>query len=223
MAKLLTLEKYSFGVGDRFAHQAKAQLRACVMAAQQGAEVIPVWNKSNREHLTIGSDPAATRAAADAAVKALHWQKALPRGRRPHPPRNRGPLCAPRGLLHHRRGRLDWEARRGEVRRGVCGPAQRAGRAHRDPGHRATVSNHARRGRTHGGASTCWRSRRRGRFTATSPRPKAKAGSSPKSRWTRPTAPKRPRTAHHPRRARRRGDSLADHRTQVHGPLQQGR
>jgi hypothetical protein len=75
MAKLLTLEKYSFGVGDRFAHQAKAQLRACVMAAQQGTEVIPVWNKSNREHLTIGSDPATTRAAANAAVQALHWQK----------------------------------------------------------------------------------------------------------------------------------------------------
>jgi tagaturonate epimerase len=75
MTKLLTLEKYSFGVGDRFAHQAKAQLQACIMAAQQGAEVIPVWNKSNREHLTIGSDPATTRAAADAAVKALHWQK----------------------------------------------------------------------------------------------------------------------------------------------------
>ena len=75
MSKLLTLEKYSFGVGDRFAHQAKAQLQACIMAAQQGAEVIPVWNKSNREHLTIGSDPATTRAAADAAVKILHWQK----------------------------------------------------------------------------------------------------------------------------------------------------
>jgi hypothetical protein len=75
MVKLLTLEKYSFGVGDRFAHQAKAQLRACILAAQQGAEVVPVWNKSSREHLAIGSDPATTRAAADAAVKALHWQK----------------------------------------------------------------------------------------------------------------------------------------------------
>jgi hypothetical protein len=75
MVKLLTLEKYSFGVGDRFAHQAKAQLQACILAAQQGAEVVPVWNKSSREHLAIGSDPATTGAAADAAVKALHWQK----------------------------------------------------------------------------------------------------------------------------------------------------
>ena len=75
MATILTLEKYSLGVGDRFAHQAKAQLRACIMAAEQGAEVVPVWNKSNREHLIIGSEPASTRAAADAAVKALNWKK----------------------------------------------------------------------------------------------------------------------------------------------------
>jgi hypothetical protein len=75
MANLLELEKYSLGVGDRFAHQAKAQLQACLLAARQGAEVIPVWNKSNREHLTIGSEPAGTRAAAEAAVKALQWQR----------------------------------------------------------------------------------------------------------------------------------------------------
>jgi hypothetical protein len=75
MAKILTLEKYSLGVGDRFAHQAEAQLRACIMAAEQGVEVVPVWNKSQREHLTIGSEPATTRLAADAAVKALGWRK----------------------------------------------------------------------------------------------------------------------------------------------------
>src|SRR6476659_9612562 len=75
MSKALTLEKYSLGVGDRFAHQAGAQLRACILAAEHGAEVIPVWNKSNREHATIGSEPATTRAAADAAVKELSWKK----------------------------------------------------------------------------------------------------------------------------------------------------
>ena len=75
MSKALTLEKYSLGVGDRFAHQAGAQLRACILAAEHGTEVIPVWNKSNREHATIGSEPATTRAAADAAVKELHWEK----------------------------------------------------------------------------------------------------------------------------------------------------
>jgi tagaturonate epimerase len=71
----LKLSKFSLGVGDRFAHQAEAQLRACLMAAERGVEVVPVWNKSNREHLIVGSEPASVRAAADAAVKALGWQK----------------------------------------------------------------------------------------------------------------------------------------------------
>src|SRR5690348_16952974 len=61
----LRLSKYSVGTGDRFAHQAKAQLQACVQALEHGMEVVPVWNKSNREHTIIGSDPAVTRAAAD--------------------------------------------------------------------------------------------------------------------------------------------------------------
>ncbi len=63
------------GVGDRFARQARAQLGACLAAAEQGVEVIPVWNKSNREHVIIGSEPGSTRAAAEAAVKALGWQR----------------------------------------------------------------------------------------------------------------------------------------------------
>jgi tagaturonate epimerase len=71
----LVLPKFSLGVGDRFAHQAKAQLAACIKAADAGIEVVPVWNKSNREHAIIGSDPAQTRAAADAAVKELGWTK----------------------------------------------------------------------------------------------------------------------------------------------------
>jgi hypothetical protein len=72
---MLTLSKYSVGVGDRFAHQAKAQLRACQLAAEHGADVIPVWNKSNREHTIIGSEPATTRVAADAAVRELGWKR----------------------------------------------------------------------------------------------------------------------------------------------------
>jgi hypothetical protein len=68
------LDKYSVGVGDRFAHQAKAQLQACVKALENGVEVVPVWNKSNREHSIIGSDPTSVRAAADAAVQALGWK-----------------------------------------------------------------------------------------------------------------------------------------------------
>jgi hypothetical protein len=60
-------------VGDRFAHQATAQLRACVRADEAGVRVVPVWNKSNREHTIIGSEPAETRAAADTAVGQLQW------------------------------------------------------------------------------------------------------------------------------------------------------
>ncbi len=75
MSDGLRLPKYSVGVGDRFAHQAKAQLAACVMAADAGVEVVPVWNKSNREHMIIGSEPSMTRVAADAAVKVLGWTK----------------------------------------------------------------------------------------------------------------------------------------------------
>jgi hypothetical protein len=71
----LPLGKFSFGLGDRFAHQGKAQLRACILATEQGAEVIPVWNKSNREHTFIGTEPSSLRAEADAAVKALGWKK----------------------------------------------------------------------------------------------------------------------------------------------------
>jgi hypothetical protein len=72
---MMKIEKFTFGVGDRFAHQAKAQLRACVMAAEKGVEIIPVWNKSNREHLIIGSEPSSVTAAADSAVKELGWNR----------------------------------------------------------------------------------------------------------------------------------------------------
>ncbi|HET7840248.1 MAG TPA: tagaturonate epimerase family protein [Terriglobia bacterium] len=75
MSSGLILPPYSIGVGDRFAHQAKAQLQACIQAAAGGVEVVPVWNKSNREHTIIGSEPAGAREAADLAVKALDWKK----------------------------------------------------------------------------------------------------------------------------------------------------
>ncbi len=74
MSTTLQLPKYSLGTGDRFAHQAKAQLAACVKALDAGLAISPVWNKSNREHTIIGSEPASTRRAADAAVKELGWK-----------------------------------------------------------------------------------------------------------------------------------------------------
>jgi tagaturonate epimerase len=74
MESTLKLGRYSVGTGDRFAHQAKAQLQACIQALSSGVTVAPVWNKSNREHTIIGSEPCSVREAADAAVKALGWK-----------------------------------------------------------------------------------------------------------------------------------------------------
>ena len=75
MSDALILPQFSIGVGDRFAHQAKAQLSACLLAEEIGVDVVPVWNKSNREHNIIHSEPSQTRAAADQAVLDLHWTK----------------------------------------------------------------------------------------------------------------------------------------------------
>lgn len=72
----LKLGKFSLGMGDRFAQEAEAQLAACILAAQHGAEVVPVWNKSNREHMIIGSEPSSVRAAAEAAIRKLGWTRA---------------------------------------------------------------------------------------------------------------------------------------------------
>lgn len=68
-----TCPKYTFGVGDRFAHGAHAQLAAFIEAKNLGIEIVPVWNKSNREHNIIGSEPIQTRQAADKAVEDLAW------------------------------------------------------------------------------------------------------------------------------------------------------
>jgi hypothetical protein len=65
------IEKYTFGTGDRFAHQGRAQLQAILNAREAGIDVYPVWNKSNREHSIIKSQPGDVRAEADAAVAAL--------------------------------------------------------------------------------------------------------------------------------------------------------
>ena len=69
----MKLGKFSIGVGDRFSHQGKAQLRAIMKANETGLEINPVWNKSNREHIYIGSQPVNTRKEADDAVKALNF------------------------------------------------------------------------------------------------------------------------------------------------------
>ncbi len=72
---MLALERFSFGVGDRFAHQAKAQLAAFQMLEKDGIHVAPVWNKSNREHTFIGSEPQSVFDAAQSAVQELGWKQ----------------------------------------------------------------------------------------------------------------------------------------------------
>jgi len=70
----MILGKYSFGIGDRFGHQGRAQLAALIEAKKQGVDITPVWNKSNREHSIIGTKPAHVRREADAAVAAWSWK-----------------------------------------------------------------------------------------------------------------------------------------------------
>jgi tagaturonate epimerase len=73
MSKMI--EKYSFGIGDRFARQGKAQLEALVKAKSLGVNLVPVWNKSFREHSIVHTHPDTVRTEADAAVKAIGWKE----------------------------------------------------------------------------------------------------------------------------------------------------
>lgn len=70
----MKLGKISLGVGDRFSHQGVAQLLAIMKANQQGVNISPVWNKSNREHTYVHSVPSAVRQEADAAVQTLGFK-----------------------------------------------------------------------------------------------------------------------------------------------------
>jgi hypothetical protein len=70
----MCLEKYSIGIGDRFGLQGVAQLQALIKAKDKGLSIIPVWNKSKREHMLLNSSPENTRTEADNAVTKLNWK-----------------------------------------------------------------------------------------------------------------------------------------------------
>ncbi|MDP4610576.1 MAG: tagaturonate epimerase family protein [Opitutales bacterium] len=70
----MKIQKYTLGMGDRFAHQGKAQLQAVLNGKQDGIDVYPTWNKSFREHSIVKSQPQDLRTEADAAVSALGWE-----------------------------------------------------------------------------------------------------------------------------------------------------
>ena len=65
----MRLEKFSFGTGDRFGRQGRAQLDALITAQQRGVNIAIVWNKSYREHTIVGTSQADVRREADAAVE----------------------------------------------------------------------------------------------------------------------------------------------------------
>ena len=71
----MELEKYSFGVGDRFGREGRAQLMAIQEINRLGFPVVPVWNKSNREHELVGTTQEAVRREADEAVKSNNWKE----------------------------------------------------------------------------------------------------------------------------------------------------
>ena len=73
----LQIGRFSLGMGDRFAHEAAAQLRACQLALDAGVQITPVWNKSNREHMIIGSRPESVLAAAQTAINSSGWKGAF--------------------------------------------------------------------------------------------------------------------------------------------------
>jgi len=68
------LSKYSFGIGDRFTHQGKYQLKAFIEAEKAGVNITPVWNKSYREHTTVGSKPDSVLGQAQKVTKELNWK-----------------------------------------------------------------------------------------------------------------------------------------------------
>ena len=71
----MKIGKYSFGIGDRFSHEGVNQLKALIKAEELfGVRFVPVWNKSNREHIIIGTEPDEVRREADAAVEALAYK-----------------------------------------------------------------------------------------------------------------------------------------------------
>jgi hypothetical protein len=71
----MKIEKYSFGVGDRFAKEGKAQLEAILEINKRGIPVVPVWNKSNREHKIVHTSQASVAKEAAEAVKDLNWTR----------------------------------------------------------------------------------------------------------------------------------------------------
>ncbi len=70
----MKINAFSFGMGDRFAQQGIPQLTAIQKALTLNVNITPVWNKSYREHKTVGSNQQSLREEADRATGTLQWQ-----------------------------------------------------------------------------------------------------------------------------------------------------
>ncbi|TXT61901.1 MAG: hypothetical protein BAJALOKI1v1_1080003 [Promethearchaeota archaeon] len=70
----MELPKYSIGTGDRFGQQGKALLNAVMKAAQEQVDLTIVWNKSEREHEIIGTEPKDVYIEVQNAVEELNYQ-----------------------------------------------------------------------------------------------------------------------------------------------------
>lgn len=62
-------------MGDRFGNEGSAQLAAIEEINRLGVPIVPVWNKSNREHELVGTLQESVRAEADQAVQTARWTK----------------------------------------------------------------------------------------------------------------------------------------------------
>ncbi len=71
------LGKFSIGLGDRFGRQGKYQLEAVCELLKRRIEVIPVWNKSHREHLNTHTSPESVLQEAQEAVSEVKWKRAF--------------------------------------------------------------------------------------------------------------------------------------------------
>ena len=70
----MLIEKYSFGTGDRFGKQGSAQLAAIQEINKSGIQVVPVWNKSYREHSIVKTKQKSIACEAAEAVKNNGWE-----------------------------------------------------------------------------------------------------------------------------------------------------
>ncbi len=69
----MKIEKITFGTGDRFSKEGDAQLRAIREINELGVKVIPVWNKSYREHKIVKTTQKSVMQEAKNAVMKANW------------------------------------------------------------------------------------------------------------------------------------------------------